>query len=968
MRDFLWRWKGERECRRARAVLARQVEEGGWGAMLGHLEGCPACREWYRRQVKLHGRLRHEQRPPRRLPTADAARIRAQVRHKIRRKSIMWHTRQAVQGVVALLIFVAAAAAVLWWQNNLPVAEPAATATPASEIEQVRLTLGVDDNSLSRYRPLIAAFEEEHPYISVHLASTRDAAEAEVTGVRAFASSFDVFPYSPNRQGDTQYLLNLRPFLDLDSHFDFDDFLPGLLPAAPEPLWAVPTGAAYYLTFFDQNAFDAAGISYPKLEWTTDDFLATAVSLTERDGDSVTRWGYVPAQLPYSALLATRLTGPLQTGDGLRLADPDVVAAVQWLADLFTEHQVSPWLDDYRPPGRKTGNGDSAMALINGGTAAMWHTTHVLYNENDEHVGVTAVPRGPQGYAAEPIQTAFAASRGTRHPEAAWQLLHFLSRQPPQEFWVLPAGPVPARRSVATATNYWQGVPPALAAALQYAAANNTANRINYQAAPLLQEAIADHIDGQVPVAVALGQLPAQVAASPEPEVEVVVPPAPPEEEDDDVIRITFTSSFDLEDTHRRLANQFRQENPGIRVTIKERKDYAATPLGAVTGSDCFVGGITYLEQPETRAALLPLDPILELDDTLGIDDFYPVLVELLVLDGQLWGIPVATSAPYMEYNRQIFEEAGIPPPSLDWTQADFLEIAQQLTVGEGESKQYGYAETWPYMYLGFAHAFGVQVVDNSVDPPHFDFAAAADMITWYVNLVRLYEVQPLIHGSRPVEYQEFQKLVREGRVAMWPGGGAAGITFGGRERLDFEVGVLSLPLGLSGFRGSVWTSAYHIMADSPHRQACWEWIRFLSARPEAVQPAASASRMTTARFLPAHISAAESEAYIHQVGEEMAAILHHFMRSAPATGDTLTRDWISGWLSPGFYWLRDAYLEAVTEEVSVTEALDNADAKFSQYRQCVIDRDAFDDYGGWRGCLLETDRASGWLFPDRSD
>jgi hypothetical protein len=95
---------------------------------------------------------------------------------------------------------------------------------------------------------------------------------------------------------------------------------------------------------------------------------------------------------------------------------------------------------------------------------------------------------------------------------------------------------------VAESTNYWEGVPPALEAALQYAAANNTANRFNYQAVPLLQEAIADHIDGQVPVAVALGQLPPQVAASPEPEVEVVVPPAPPEEEDDDVIPITFTS------------------------------------------------------------------------------------------------------------------------------------------------------------------------------------------------------------------------------------------------------------------------------------------------------------------------------------------------------------------------------------------------------------------------------------------
>jgi multiple sugar transport system substrate-binding protein len=610
------------------------------------------------------------------------------------------------------------------------------------------------------------------------------------------------------------------------------------------------------------------------------------------------------------------------------------------------------------------------MALINGGTAAMWHTTHVLYNENDEHVGVTAVSCGPHGHAAEPIQTAFAVSRGTRHPDAAWQLLHFLSRQPPQELWVMPAGPVPARRSVATATNYWEGVPPALAAALQYAAANNTANRINYQAAPLLQEAIADHIDGQVPVAVALGQLPAQVAASPEPEVEVVVPPAAVEEEDDDIIRITFTSSFALEDTHRRLANQFRQENPGIRVTIAERQDYAATPLGAVAGSDCFLGGTDYLTDSETRATLLPLGPLLELDDTLGIDEFYSILVQPLIVDGQLWGIPASTSAPYLEYNVQIFEEAGIPPPALDWTLADFLEINQQLTKGIGESKQYGYAEMQPYMNLGSMHAFGVQFVDNSVNPPRLDFAAASAMITWYTNLVQLYQVQPPIYSSSLVaEKQAFELLLRAGRVAIWPGGYSSLVTFGDSGPLGYEVGVISRPLGPSGYHGYAWTWAYLIQADSPHRQACWEWIKFLSTRPEAVQPVHTALRRTTQRFLPAHIETAESEAYVLQVGAEMAAVLKQYVSSGPPPDATPAGEgWFSGWMAPGSYWLRDAYLEAVTGEASVTEALDNADFKFSQYRQCVIDRDAFDDYDGWRGCLLEVDRVVWRLFPERSD
>jgi hypothetical protein len=102
---------------------------------------------------------------------------------------------------------------------------------------------------------------------------------------------------------------------------------------------------------------------YPDLDWTTDDFLDAALALTVREGDEVTRWGYVPGQMRYPPLLASRLNGPLTTPDGgLRLADPDVVAAVQWLSDLFMVHEVSPWLDEYKPAGRQSGGGGQSAS------------------------------------------------------------------------------------------------------------------------------------------------------------------------------------------------------------------------------------------------------------------------------------------------------------------------------------------------------------------------------------------------------------------------------------------------------------------------------------------------------------------------------------------------------------------------------------------------------------------------------
>ena len=103
-------------------------------------------------------------------------------------------------------------------------------------------------------------------------------------------------------------------------------------------------------------------------------------------------------------------------------------------------------------------------------------------------------------------------------------------------------------------------------------------------------------------------------------------------------------------------------------------------------------------------------------------------------------------------------------------------------------------------------------------------------------------------------------------------------------------------------------------------------------------------------RLLPTHIETAESEAYISFIGVDLAAVIRDFM-NIPPVADAVTLTPSPPWRAPGYDWLRDAYRQAVTGEVSVTDALAEAEAKFSQYRQCVIDNDAFDDRVSWKQC-----------------
>jgi ABC-type glycerol-3-phosphate transport system substrate-binding protein len=950
MWNYNFRKKQTHSCATTRRRLSMQLEGDLPPAeaeeLAAHLAGCAECRRWAGAEQALHRRLLAEVEPPWIMPPAARAYNRSQIRRRLRRKKLMLQTRQAVRGLAALVMLLLFAAAVFWWWQNYDLESLAPINTPIpQETEQVTITLAVEGSSLNRYRPLIEAFEQENPHIRVRLVNISDVADPDESGIRALATSSDVFPYSPNRQGESQYLLDLRPLLNLDSQFDAADFLPGLFPPATEPLWAIPTGAAYYLTFFDKSAFDDAGLSHPDLDWTTGDFLDAALALTVREGDEVTRWGYVPGQMRYPPLLASQLAAPLTTPDGsLRLADPDVVAAVQWLSDLFTLHEVSPWLEEYKPADRRSGSsGQTASALINSGQVTMWHFTHLLFDANDENVGVTAVPHGPHGLAAEPIIYGFAASRGTAHPEAAWQLLHFLSRQPPQEAWADLI--TPARRSVAAANSYWEQLPDSLAPALRYTAENNSPPRISFQAANLLQEAITVHIDDNVPAVAALDHQSEEIASTPPEETEVEVIAVPEVELEDERIQITFATSWGLSEAHQRLAREFNENQAEVQVTV-QRIDTGNNFYTEIVGADCFAGFSSQHQRigPYVRS----LNALFDLDPELGLDDFYAAAITALTLEGDLWGMPGMFHVPLIAYNRALFAAAGIDEPSPDWTLTEFLEIAQALT--DPDREQYGFIDATQHSSLNHGMAqFGISWITASNGAATVDYAAVAPVVYWYTDLVALYGVHPVLPGDL-VPWRDFFdrhdifiEMIQNEQVAMWPN--EEDTTR--RYIPHIEVGQVPFPRGPSGYSSSLVDNytAYFIAADTQHARPCWQWLKFLVTQPAAVSSISN---------VPAHIATAESAAFADHVGAERATLLLTAIAAGSDRGTWLAQ--YEPWLNPATIWLDTATARAARGEVDVDSALADAADKFIRYRECVIERQAFETYTEWRACALEVD------------
>jgi hypothetical protein len=205
-------------------------------AITAHLEQCAACQAMVRQESQRLERFRALGGAVRRLPPHAAAQMRRNVRQRLYWRFMMQQTTRTIQGAFALLALILITGGVFWWWQQSEI-EPLATTPPATpaavtEAEQVTLTLAVESSALPRYRPLIAAFEQENEDIRIRLVSLDEVADPDESGIRALATSFDVFAYSPNRQGDTQFLLDLRPLLALD---------PALTPTTSCPACCRPT-------------------------------------------------------------------------------------------------------------------------------------------------------------------------------------------------------------------------------------------------------------------------------------------------------------------------------------------------------------------------------------------------------------------------------------------------------------------------------------------------------------------------------------------------------------------------------------------------------------------------------------------------------------------------------------------------------------------------------------------------------
>ena len=304
------------------------------------------------------------------------------------------------------------------------------------------------------HRPVqIEAFTEKFPNIAVEIewhAAKYFIPEETLESRVAAGTVPDVFElgefYVP-RAAQDGWALDLLPRLKQDQD-DADDFYPAVLAAGryAGTQVALPEAWSPHLMYVNRRLFEQAQLPLPDHTWTYDRWLEAAARLTQVDADPPV-WGALYSTW-FTPLFHTLWAwgGGLLSADGQRCAldSPPAVAALQWIADLWLKHRVSPSPADLR---RLRGNWYGLFPTGRFGLMPHFHLTPNIawLVERDSSArktpgldwsvrenaaldwAVTTVPIGPAGRETSSRPETYSIAASTAIPDAAWEWLKFLT-------------------------------------------------------------------------------------------------------------------------------------------------------------------------------------------------------------------------------------------------------------------------------------------------------------------------------------------------------------------------------------------------------------------------------------------------------------------------------------------------------------------------------------------------------------
>ena len=282
---------------------------------------------------------------------------------------------------------------------------------------------------------MLEKFHSTHPDIRVfYVPDPVDVEESLLEDMQAgiapdvFAACCSFFPILA-QEGQT---LDLRPYiesdLDQDTIQDWDPVQYRALQKRDGEQYGLPKYHGALALYYNKDLFDQFDVDYPDGSWDYDDYLEAMKRLThDHDSDGrIDLWGSI-VDLSWDRIQVhvNGWGGHFVDPDDptrCRMGDPQALEAMEWLRARIWDDQVMAGPLDVQNMGTQQAFISEKVAMAEDGS---WALKNILSNAKFR-VGLAPMPAGPDRRVTLATTDGFGIYRGTRYPQAAWELMKFL--------------------------------------------------------------------------------------------------------------------------------------------------------------------------------------------------------------------------------------------------------------------------------------------------------------------------------------------------------------------------------------------------------------------------------------------------------------------------------------------------------------------------------------------------------------
>jgi multiple sugar transport system substrate-binding protein len=238
-----------------------------------------------------------------------------------------------------------------------------------------------------------------------------------------------------------------------------------------------------------------------------------------------------------------------------------------------------------------------------------------------------------------------------------------------------------------------------------------------------------------------------------------------------------------------------------------------------------------FLPDFTTAGVLKDLNPVAARDKGAKMDDFFPGVLGFFQPKGTTRGYPFFSGPATLFYNKALFKQLGVKDPNEyeragTWNWQTFLDVARQLTRGDGSAKTWGYQGTNTQLvwYASWVWMNGGELWDKEEQHFLMTEAPAAEAVQFQGDLTNKHRVVPNAQESA-----QLQGGFLAGRSGMYIfGKGYATNVVGAKDVLP-EPGICPVPKGLKGRICRDGPGAVGVTTQSKHPDQAFELVKYMT-------------------------------------------------------------------------------------------------------------------------------------------